>query len=94
MSTGVSIMERRGRQRVSVPIAILVTSLEPHEKLKERGVSIDVSSNGAQLRMGRSLPPDARLRIDILNSGRVAGARVICCDPEGQQHWRVRVQLL
>jgi hypothetical protein len=31
MSTCVSIMERRGRQRVSVPMAILVTSVEPHE---------------------------------------------------------------
>jgi hypothetical protein len=94
MSTGISIMERRRRQRVSVSIPVLLTSIDPHEKFKEEKITIDVSSNGAQLRIGRSLPPDTRLRIDLLNSNRVAGACVICCDPDGQQHWRVRVQLL
>jgi hypothetical protein len=93
MSTGVSIMERRRRQRVPVPIAIFVTSLKPDETIKERGIPIDVSSNGAQLRMGRFLPADIRLRIDTLNN-RVAGACVISCDPDGQQQWRGRVQLL
>ncbi len=95
MNTGIGIMERRRRERVSVSIGILITSLDSREACKEQGgITIDVSSKGAQIRLGRPLAPDTRVRIDILNSKRVAGARVISCDPDGPQHWCVRVELL
>ena len=87
-------MERRRRERVSIAIAVLVTSLDPHVTCKERGMTIDVSSNGALVRISHPIPFDTRVRLDIANSNRVAGGRVVGCDRDGQGHWRVRVQLL
>jgi hypothetical protein len=94
MSEHLSVHELRRRARITLSVPVMVTSLDTGVKYQSMCDTLDVSSNGALLRLRCSLPLDTRLRLDILHSSQVTEARVIRCDRDGARAWKVGIQLL
>lgn len=94
MSKHLSTHEFRRRARIALSVPVMVTSLETGVKYQAMCDTLDVSSNGALLRLRCSLPLETRLRLDVLHSSQVTEARVIRCDAESPRAWKVGIQLL
>ena len=94
MSQHLSMKELRRRARITLSAPVMVTSLDTGVKYQAMCDTLDVSSNGALLRLRCSLPLDTRLRLDILHSSQVTEARVIRCERDGARAWKVGIQLL
>jgi hypothetical protein len=94
MSQHLSMNELRRRARITLSVPVIVTSLDTGVKYQVMCDTLDVSSNGALLRLRCFLPLDTRLRLDILHSSQVTEARVTRCDMDGARAWKVGVQLL
>jgi hypothetical protein len=94
MRQQLSVKEFRRRARITLSVPVMVTSLDTGVKCQAMCDTVDVSSNGALLRLRHTLPLGTRLRLDILHSNQVTEARVIRCDMDGTRAWKIGIQLL
>lgn len=74
---------RRRSQRIPLTAPLFVTSLDPKVEFGERCDTMVVSKHGCEIRATKSLPPDTRLRLDIMHSKQTTTAQVVRSEPGG-----------
>jgi hypothetical protein len=89
MRQQLSVKEHRRRARITLSVPVMVTSLDTGVKCQAMCDTVDVSSNGALLRLRHTLPLGTRLRLDVLHSNQVTEARVIRCDMDETRAWKI-----
>lgn len=93
MSQTLNLHEFRRRTRISLAVPVMLTSLENGIKYQAVCDTLDISSNGALLKVRVPLPAGARLRLDVLHSNQVTEVRITRCENE-KKTWTIGVQLL
>ena len=88
------LLGRRKTQRVSLAVPLLISSRSPQLKFHGGGETVNVSMDGALIKVLKPLPYGATIRIDIPNTNRHSVARVIRMEGSERDGWKIGVQLM